>query len=71
MFIAKNTSEYVTFYWLSTSGFKTEASFNEKASIWSGEKMFETLYNSIIRNYEFPMVYRNRILILKKLLGLK
>ena len=49
-FCAKYISEYAIFYSLSTSGFKTEASFNEEISFMrSGEKAFKSLNNSIVR----------------------
>ena len=57
IFHAKNISECVTFYSFSTSGFKTEASFNEKISFMrSGEKTFKSSNNSIITRCEF-LVY--------------
>ena len=53
-FGAKNINERAIFYSLSTSGFKTEASFNERiSSIRSEEKAFKSLINSIVRNCEF------------------
>ena len=53
IFCAKNISECTIFYSLSTSGFKTEASFNEKiSSMKSGEKVFKSLNNSIVRRCE-------------------
>ena len=52
-FGAKNINERAIFYSLSTSGFKTEASFNEKiSSMKSGEKVFKSLNNSIVRRCE-------------------
>ena len=52
-FCAKNISECPIFYSLSTTGFKIEASFNEKISFMrSGEKVFKTLNNSILRRCE-------------------
>ena len=53
-FYARNINECAIFYSLSTSGFKTEASFNEKISFMgSGEKVFKSLNNSIVRRCEF------------------
>ena len=50
---AKNISKCAIFYTLSTFGFKTEASFNEKISFMrSGEKVFKSLNNSIVRRCE-------------------
>ena len=54
IFRAKNINERAIFYSLSTSGFKNEASFNERiSSIRSEEKAFKSLNNSIVRNGEF------------------
>ena len=53
IFCTKHISECAIFYSLSTSGFKTEASFNEKISFMrSGEKVFKSLNNSIVRRCE-------------------
>ena len=62
--VLKGTIECDIFYWLSTFGFKTEASFNEKISFMrSGEKSFNTLNNSMVRNCEIvPLLYWNRII---------
>ena len=52
-FCAKIISECPIFYSLSTTRFKTEASFNEKISFMrSGEKVFKSLNNSIVRRCE-------------------
>ena len=54
IFCAKNISDCAIFHSLSTSGFKTEASFNEKISFMrSEEEAFKSLSNSIVRRYEF------------------
>ena len=53
IFYAKIISECAIFYSLSTSAFKTEASFNDKISFMSsGEKVFKSLSNSIVRRCE-------------------
>ena len=50
---AKITSECAIFCSLSTSGFKNEASFNKKISFMSsGEKVFKSLSDSILRRCE-------------------
>ena len=54
IFCAENISECAIFYSLSISGFKTEASFNEKISFMgSGETTFKSLSNSMVRRCEF------------------
>ena len=50
IFGAKNISEYAILHSIGTSGFKTEASFNEKISFMrSCEKVLKSLNNSIVR----------------------
>ena len=50
---AENTSECAIFCSLSTSRFKIETSFNEKIVFMrSGEKVFKSLNNSIVRRCE-------------------
>ena len=50
---AEITSKCAIFCSLNTSGFKTEASFNEKVSFMrSGEKVFKRLNDSIVRRCE-------------------
>ena len=52
-FCVKNISECTIFSSLNTSGFKTEASFGEKILFMrSGEKVFKSLNNSIVRRCE-------------------
>ena len=61
-FAFKNADQRAIFYWFSTSRFKTEASFNEKVSfVRSGEKSFETLYNSIVKNYKFLLCTETKL----------
>ena len=50
---AKNIRKCAIFYSLSTFGFKTEVSFNEKISFMkSGEKVLKSLNNSRVRRCE-------------------
>ena len=61
-FAFKNADQRAIFYSFSTSRFKTEASFNEKVSfVRSGEKSFETLYNSIVKNYKFLLCTETKL----------